>query len=94
MASVVNFDLAIPGGFQGFNIQLDSDGNLNFRANEQDGGGPIRLAISDNSGEVTIGGSGEFGALQLKGPSGSNTIFIGANLNEANASLGGRGLSW
>ena len=79
MASVVNFS-TVPAGNQGFNIQLDLDGNLNFRANETDGGGPIRLAISDDSGQITIGGSGEFGALQLKGPSGSNTIFIGANL--------------
>ena len=49
MASVVNFD---QNASQGFNIQLDLDGNLNFRANELNGGGPIRLAISDNSGQV------------------------------------------
>ena len=45
----------------------------------KDGGGPIRLAISDNSGQVTIGGTDVFCALQLKDHSDRNTIFIGAH---------------
>ena len=89
MASVVNFD-QLPTG-QVFNINLDLFGNLNFNANGQNGGGSTRLAISDDSGQVTIGGSGVFGELQLKGPSDGNTIFIGASGNEANAALGGGG---
>ena len=60
MASVVNFD-QLPTG-QVFNINLDLFGNLNFNANGQNGGGSTRLAISDDSGQVTIGGSGVFGA--------------------------------
>ena len=88
MASVVNFD-TVPASGQAFNIQLDLDGNLNFKANGQNGDGSTRLAISDNSGQVTIGGTDVFGALQLKDDSDRNTIFIGASETEANATLGG-----
>ena len=91
MASFVNFDQVALN--QGFNIFLDTSGDLNFKANGHSGDGSTRLAISDNSGQVTIGGSGVFGALQLKNPSNGNTIFIGASETEANALLGGGGSS-
>jgi Chaperone of endosialidase len=91
MASFVNFDQGALN--EGFNIFLDTSGDLNFKANGQNGEGSTRLAISDNSGQVTIGGSGAFGALQLKDPSDGNTIFIGASETDANASLGGGGLA-
>jgi hypothetical protein len=85
MASSINFD----NGGERFNIHLDAQGNLNFNANGTDGNGSTRVSMSDDTGTLTIGGSGTFGALQLKNSSDGNTIFIGASGTEATALLGG-----
>lgn len=70
--SSVNFN----NGTQLFNIDLDSEGNLNFNANDIDGRGSTRLSISDNNAQLTIGGSGEFGDLQLRDGRGSVSIRL------------------
>jgi hypothetical protein len=72
-----------------FNIDLDVSGDLNFNANGVGGGGQRRLSIADANGQLTIGGAGQFGALQLLSNNDQNTIFIGAGGTEANAILGG-----
>jgi hypothetical protein len=76
-----------------FNIDCDAAGNLNFNANGFDGGGVRRLRIADNSGEVTIGGSGDFGVLQLLNGDDNTTISISAGGTAAKAILGGAGLN-
>ncbi len=85
MPSSVNLD----NGTQLFNIHLDSDGNLQFNANNTDGNGATRVLINDDNGQLTVGGDGEFGALQLLSSTNGNTIFIGASGTEATALLGG-----
>lgn len=74
---------------QEFNIRLEASGDLHFKANGKNGDGSTRMVISDDSGEVAIGGSGEFGQLQLKGSTGANTVFIGGSGPKAVALLGG-----
>lgn len=87
MVQTVDFD----NGAERFNIDLDGDGNLNFNANANGGGtaGRRALVINDESGELTVGGDGQFGTLQLKDPDDRNTIFIGASGTTATALLGG-----
>ncbi len=88
MTQSVNFQ----NGVELFNISLDAQGNLNFNANDIDGGGQRRLSIIDDSGTLNVGGSGQFGALQLTSPTGVNTIFIGGNQQQdAIVLLGGGG---
>ncbi|MBA2483182.1 MAG: hypothetical protein H0V39_01945, partial [Nitrosomonas sp.] len=70
--SSVNFN----NGTQLFNIDLDSEGNLNFNANNIDGRGTTRLTISDNTGQLTIGSSGQFGELQLRDGRGGVSIRL------------------
>ncbi|MGH3825068.1 MAG: tail fiber domain-containing protein [Pseudonocardiaceae bacterium] len=85
MTQSVNFQ----NGAELFNINLDAQGNLNFNANNTDGNGDRRLSIIDDSGQLTVGGGGQFGLLQLTSPTGGGTIFIGANQQEATVLLGG-----
>ena len=85
MPRSVNFD----NGNERFNIDLDAQGNLNFNANGVDGNGARRLQIIDDGGQLTIGGAGQFGALQLQSDAGANVIFIGGSATEATALLGG-----
>jgi Chaperone of endosialidase len=85
MPRSVNFD----NGGEQFNIDLDTQGNLNFNANSIDGGGNRRLRIDDDSGQLTIGGGGAFGAIQLQSNTDANVIFIGGTATEATALLGG-----
>lgn len=87
MTSSVNFQ----NGGELFNINLDAQGNLNFNANNTDGNGDRRLSIIDDSGTLTVGGGGQFGALQLTNPTGGFTIFIGVDQQqqEARVLLGG-----
>jgi Chaperone of endosialidase len=93
MAQSVNFENReeLGQGIERFNINLDTQGNLNFNANGLDGEGDRRLSISDDTGQLTVGGGGQFGALQLNGPTGGNLIFIGIDeqADEARAFLGG-----
>jgi len=97
--SYVNFG----NGDDAFNIALDSAGHLNFLANDQGGSGSLRMAILDDTNEVifsgsvtvdsaiVIGGSGQYGALQLKASDGDNTIFLGSSADAANIVMGGNG---
>jgi hypothetical protein len=85
MPRSVNFENA----GQLFNIDLDPQGRLTFNANDVDGGGFRRLQIDDDSGQLTIGGGGEFGAIQLLSNVNTNLIFIGSTATEATALLGG-----
>jgi Chaperone of endosialidase len=94
MPSSIDLD----NGGERFNIHLDTNGNLKFNANATGGNGDTRLLLSDDNGQLTIGGSGQsgqvsgtFGKLQLKSPSDDNTIFIGASDTEATALVGGGG---
>lgn len=87
MPSSVDFD----NGSQLFNIHLDAEGNLNFNANNTNGNGNTKIKVSDDSGTIDIGGSGQFGNLQLKDPSDGNTIFIGASESSADMLMGGSG---
>jgi len=41
-------------------------GDLEFNANGESGDGDTRMTISDLDGQVTIGGSGRTGQIQLK----------------------------
>lgn len=70
--SSVNFN----NGTQLFNIDLDLEGNLNFNANDIDGKGNTRLSISDNNGQLTVGGSGQFGDLHVRDGKGGVSIRL------------------
>lgn len=72
-----------------FNIHLNPNGELEFNANNNDGQGPTRMVISDSSGQITIGGSGQNGALQFKSASDGNTILFGVEDNERAIALFG-----
>jgi hypothetical protein len=85
MAKDQNFD----NGSHEWNIHLDDFGELAFKANGKDGDGDTRMVIAETAGQVAIGGSGEFGQLQLWGPNRQNTVFIGGAGTEALALLGG-----
>jgi endosialidase-like protein len=85
MARSLNFD----NGNELFNIDLDAQGNLTFNANDRDGNGARRLQINDDSGQLTVGGAGQFGALQLLSDADGNVIFIGGTATQATALLGG-----
>ena len=85
MPRSVNFD----NGAERFNIDLDAQGNLNFNANDVDGNGNRRLQLNDDSGTLTVGGAGQFGALQLKSATDGNLIFVGGTATEATVLLGG-----
>ncbi len=74
MARNVNFD----NGSERFQYRLDAQGNLNFNANDFNGSGDRRLSIARDSGQLTVGGDGQSGALQLTSSANGNTIFIGA----------------
>ena len=74
---------------QEFNISLEQTGELHFKANGKNGAGSTRMTIADDSGQVTFGGSGQFGQLQLRGPGNENTAFIGGVGSEVSAVLGG-----
>jgi hypothetical protein len=89
MSRTTNFE----NGSEHFNIHLNHDGELEIKANDTNGDGDRRMLIDDDSGQVTVGGGGEYGAIQLVNPTGGNTIFIGVNepTNEARAFLGGGG---
>jgi hypothetical protein len=89
MAKDQNFD----NDGQEFNIHLEESGELTFKANGKDGSGNTRMVIADDSGQVTIGGSGQFGQLQLKGPTEANVAFIGGTDTEVTALLGTVGSS-
>ena len=86
MPRSVNFD---NGPVERFNIDLDPQGNLNFNANGTDGNGNRRLQINDDSGQLTIGGSGQFAALQLLSATNGNVVFVGSTATQATALLGG-----
>jgi hypothetical protein len=49
------------------------------------------MTISNVASQVTIGGSGQFGQVQLKSSTGENTLFLGGDSFETNAILGGAG---
>jgi hypothetical protein len=85
MAKDQNFD----NGTQEFNIRLEDNGELHFKANGKNGGGSTRMIIADDSGQVTIGGSGQFGQLQLTSSTGANTLFLGGTGSETTALIGG-----
>jgi len=85
MPRSLNFD----NGVELFNIDLDPQGNLNFNANGIDGIGIRKLQIGDDSGQLTIGGTGQFGTVQLKSETDGNVIFIGSSPTEATVLLGG-----
>ena len=51
MANALNLD----NGGELFNIFLESDGDLSFRANNRNGAGDARVTIKDDSGDVGIG---------------------------------------
>lgn len=68
MTQSINFE----NGDETFNIDLDADGNLNFNANDVDGGGDRRLVINDDSGEITIGET-----IFLRGADGSVNALAG-----------------
>jgi len=91
MPSSINLD----NGGEFFNIFLDADGNLNFKANDLDGRGNTRVSINDESGTVFIGGSGRFGAIQLLDPNGAFVTFLGpnaaVNVTKSRLFLGGGG---
>jgi hypothetical protein len=53
-----------------FNIFLNENGDLEFNANGDSGGGDTRMTISNVASQVTIGGSGRFGQVQLKSSTG------------------------
>jgi hypothetical protein len=92
MTNIVNIENTdVPFNAQQFNMHVDVLGNLNFNANGLDGAGDRRLSINDDNGQVTVGGGGQFGALQLNNPASGNTIFVGvdAPTSEARAFLGG-----
>ena len=74
-----------------FNIFLNENGDLEFNANGHSGGGDSRMTISNVASQVTIGGSGRFGQVQLKSSTGENTLFLGGDSFETNAILGGAG---
>jgi hypothetical protein len=74
-----------------FNIFLNDNGDLEFNANGESGDGDTRMTISDLDGQVTIGGSGRTGQVQLKFSNGENTMFLGGEGFETNAILGGAG---
>jgi len=74
-----------------FNIFLNDHGDLEFNANGESGDGDTRMTISDLDGQVTIGGSGRTGQVQLKFSNGENTMFLGGEGFETNAILGGAG---
>ena len=76
-----------------FNIFLNDHGDLEFNANGESGDGDTRMTISDLDGQVTIGGSGRTGQVQLKFSNGENTMFLGGEGFETNAILGGAGQS-
>jgi hypothetical protein len=96
MASEVDLD----NNGEKFSIALDTAGNLEFLANNAR---VRRMQISDDANEVTfdgrvtvddgvtIGGSGNFGDLQLKDSDGVNTIFLGSSASEASIAVGGSG---
>lgn len=88
MAQSVNFE----NGDERFNIDLDADGNLNFNASGINGNGRQRMIIPDATGNIRVGGGGQFGALQLTNPDGDGVTFIGGGgQDEAVALLGGAG---
>jgi hypothetical protein len=75
-----------------FNIHLNQFNDLEFRAHDFDGRGDILMKLSDVANQLSIGGSGRSGAVQLRNPTGENTIFIGSNDDdEAAATIGGGG---
>jgi len=74
-----------------FNIFLNDNGDLEFNANGDSGGGDTRMVISNVASQVTIGGSGQFGQVQLRSATGENTLFLGGDSFETNAILGGGG---
>jgi hypothetical protein len=99
MGQDVNFD----NGGEEFNIALTTSGELNFLANNKNGAGNRRMVIRDDANEVgfdgritvedqvEIGGSGQFGSLQLKASDGVNTIFLGSTQFDATMLVGGTG---
>ena len=60
-----------------FNIFLNDNGDLEFNANGDSGDGDSRMVISNVASQVTIGGSGQFGQVQLGSATGENTLFLG-----------------
>ena len=74
-----------------FNIFLNDNGDLEFNANGDSGGGDTRMVISNVASQVTIGGSGQTGQVQLRSATGQNTLFLGGDSFETNAILGGGG---
>jgi hypothetical protein len=74
-----------------FNIFLNGNGDLEFNANGNSGDGDTRVVISNVASQVTIGGSGQFGQVQLRSAAGENTLFLGGDSFETNAILGGGG---
>jgi Chaperone of endosialidase len=80
-------------GVQNFNIFLNDNGDLEFNANGESPDGNTRMTISDLDGQVTIGGSGQFGQIQLRSSTGENTLFLGGGGDETHATLGGGGQS-
>ena len=74
-----------------FNIFLNDNGDLEFNANGDSGGGDTRMVISNVASQVTIGGSGQSGQVQLRSATGENTLFLGGDSFETNAILGGGG---
>ncbi|MGK7892668.1 MAG: tail fiber domain-containing protein [Xenococcus sp. (in: cyanobacteria)] len=61
MANSLNLD----NGGERFNICLESDGDLAFKANNTDCNGDIRLTIKDDSGNVGIGTTDPQSLLQI-----------------------------
>ena len=72
-----------------FNIFLNDNGDLEFNANGDSGGGDTRVVISNVASQVTIGGSGQSGQVQLRDAFGRNTMFLGGDGFEMNAIIGG-----
>ena len=90
-------------GGERFNITIEDDGVLTFRANEHNGDGDLRMTVRDKTNEVqfngditvdetvTVGGTGQDGGLQLRAADGDNTLFLGSSGEDVNAVLGGNG---
>lgn len=72
-----------------FNIHLEGNGDLTFRANDLDGAGDTRMVINHDTAQVTIGGHGKSGQVQLTSDGGVDTIFLGESGSEASLLLGG-----
>ena len=73
MAERQNFE----NGSERFEIHLEEDGRLHFKANNP---ARTRMVIADDSGEVTIGGSDEHGRIKLLNSSGRPTVDLDSEL--------------